>query len=375
MAYTKTTWLARVGTALNRFLKTNETETSVELTNDPTGVSTAGTPFTVDNMNKIEQGIYDAHEAMGGNFTQLDTDGSPTFASLSTGFINQHKPTTWAQLGNSFDFVSLAYPAVCSLSSTKIALIESNSDELRTYEWDGTDWAQVGNGLAIATMGLRAKLCTLNSTTIAFIDDNNDELRTYEWDGTDWAQVGNGLAIATISDAVLCSLSSTKIALIESNSDELRTYEWDGTDWAQVGNGLAIAIGRPAICSLSSTTIAFIDSTNDELRTYEWDGTDWIQVGSGISVTIPNFPSACTINSNTIVITADTTESKISTYHWNGSTWSRVGSVFPISGGNLSGLASLSEKIVAHVDDGNKKLRTYELSFSEFPPNPAFGTL
>ena len=284
MAYTKTTWLARVGTALNRFLKTNETETSVELTNDPTGVSTAGTPFTVDNMNKIEQGIYDAHEAMGGNFTQLDTDGSPTFASLSTGFINQHKPTTWAQLGNSFDFVSLAYPAVCSLSSTKIALIESNSDELRTYEWDGTDWAQVGNGLAIA-------------------------------------------------------------------------------------------IGRPAICSLSSTTIAFIDSTNDELRTYEWDGTDWIQVGSGISVTIPNFPSACTINSNTIVITADTTESKISTYHWNGSTWSRVGSVFPISGGNLSGLASLSEKIVAHVDDGNKKLRTYELSFSEFPPNPAFGTL
>ena len=61
MSYTRTTWIARVGTALNRFLKTNETSTEVELTNDPTGVTTAGTPFTVDNMNKIEEGIYDAH--------------------------------------------------------------------------------------------------------------------------------------------------------------------------------------------------------------------------------------------------------------------------------------------------------------------------
>lgn len=61
MAYSKTNWIARVGTALNRFLKTNESDTSVELTNDPSGVTTPGTPFTAANMNKIEQGIYDSH--------------------------------------------------------------------------------------------------------------------------------------------------------------------------------------------------------------------------------------------------------------------------------------------------------------------------
>ena len=81
--YTKTSWVARVGTALNRFLKTNETSTEVELTNDPTGVTTAGTPFTVANMNKIEQGIYDAHEA-------LDANG----ISLATPRINQGVKTT-----------------------------------------------------------------------------------------------------------------------------------------------------------------------------------------------------------------------------------------------------------------------------------------
>ena len=47
------------GTALNRFLKTNETSTEVNLPTIPTGVTTAGTPFTVANMNKIEEGIYD----------------------------------------------------------------------------------------------------------------------------------------------------------------------------------------------------------------------------------------------------------------------------------------------------------------------------
>ena len=86
MAYIKTSWVARVGTALNRFLKTNESAGSVELTNDPTGVTTAGTPFTVANMNKIEQGIYDAHVVLDDNINQnVKTTASPTFASINTG--------------------------------------------------------------------------------------------------------------------------------------------------------------------------------------------------------------------------------------------------------------------------------------------------
>jgi hypothetical protein len=70
MSYVKTSWVARVGTALNRFLKANESSASVELTADPTGVSKAGTPFTADNMNKIEDGIYDSHYP---TFTEAST--------------------------------------------------------------------------------------------------------------------------------------------------------------------------------------------------------------------------------------------------------------------------------------------------------------
>ena len=64
MAYTKTNWTARQGTSLNRFLKTEETENSVVLTNEPTQITEPGTPFSTENMNHIEDGIEDAHEAI-----------------------------------------------------------------------------------------------------------------------------------------------------------------------------------------------------------------------------------------------------------------------------------------------------------------------
>jgi hypothetical protein len=105
MSYIKTSWVARVGTALNRFLKTNESSGSVELTNDPTGVSVQGTPFTVANMNKIETGIYDAHVLIdnhklndGSDHSFIDqdvtTEATPNFAGLQLlGKLLKFNPT------------------------------------------------------------------------------------------------------------------------------------------------------------------------------------------------------------------------------------------------------------------------------------------
>jgi hypothetical protein len=64
MTYTKTVWKARQGTGLNRFNKTQETDDAVNLTNAPLTVTNPGTPFSEENMNHIEQGIWDAHEGI-----------------------------------------------------------------------------------------------------------------------------------------------------------------------------------------------------------------------------------------------------------------------------------------------------------------------
>jgi hypothetical protein len=63
MAYTKTTWVEPQGSYLNRFKKQNETATSVELIQDPV-MTNQPTPFSVENMNKMEQGIYEAHQGI-----------------------------------------------------------------------------------------------------------------------------------------------------------------------------------------------------------------------------------------------------------------------------------------------------------------------
>ena len=62
MAYEKTNWTAREGSGLNRFTKSLEDETTVYLENTPNQVTAEGTPFSPDNMNKIEKGIFQAHE-------------------------------------------------------------------------------------------------------------------------------------------------------------------------------------------------------------------------------------------------------------------------------------------------------------------------
>ena len=88
MSYVKTNWVARVGTALNRFLKTNEDAGSVELTNDPTGITTAGTPFTVANMNNIETGIKD------NDTRSLDNEADNDTQDTAIGFNTTHRGLT-----------------------------------------------------------------------------------------------------------------------------------------------------------------------------------------------------------------------------------------------------------------------------------------
>jgi hypothetical protein len=64
MAYIKTLWKVRKGNGLNKFTESERSGNTVVLTNTPASVTDPGTPFSAENMNKIEQGIFDAHEGI-----------------------------------------------------------------------------------------------------------------------------------------------------------------------------------------------------------------------------------------------------------------------------------------------------------------------
>ena len=71
MSYIKTEWENREGVNLNKFIKIQETATSVILQNQPDQISKPGTPFSTANMNKIEQGIFDAHDRLDSDYGTL----------------------------------------------------------------------------------------------------------------------------------------------------------------------------------------------------------------------------------------------------------------------------------------------------------------
>lgn len=60
MSYNMTTWQDRVVEFPNRYTKTGETASQVTLALNPGTVTQAGTAVNASNLNKIEQGIFDA---------------------------------------------------------------------------------------------------------------------------------------------------------------------------------------------------------------------------------------------------------------------------------------------------------------------------
>lgn len=101
MAYTKNTWLPRIGQGLNKFLDSISGKT-LELTNTPDGVSQEGTPFSAAWMNNLENGVAALHEipfsALPASGTALTAQGAYTIQSTSpvTSYVFAAPATGWA---------------------------------------------------------------------------------------------------------------------------------------------------------------------------------------------------------------------------------------------------------------------------------------
>jgi hypothetical protein len=80
MPYQKTIWESRAGDNLDKFIKYDETADSVILVNAPDSITRAGTPFSPENMNKIETGIEEAHNFIDAEFNAR-TEADQNFQS------------------------------------------------------------------------------------------------------------------------------------------------------------------------------------------------------------------------------------------------------------------------------------------------------
>lgn len=249
---------------------------------------------------------------------------------------------------------------ICALSSTRVVVGSTSLSEAQLYDFDGTDWTEVGNALDRNPNSMVA----LSSSRIVLIDEDiNERLYTFDFDGLNWTSVGNSLSIPSINGSSIAKLSSTRIAITDSAANTLTTYDFDGTDWTQVGNALTItSMGTPSVTALSSTRVAYIDSTNDSLRTYDFDGTNWTLTGSGLTVSTSGVPSITALSSTKVAF-VDSTNDAIRVYSFNGSTWSQYRSSTNIGSIGGPSISALSSTRIAFFDSTNDELRAYDLSW------------
>jgi len=93
MGYIKTLWTNRQGTGLNRFRKSGETSTHVTLTNDPESITEQGIPVSIENLNKMEQGIFEAHEIANNKVDKINVNAVTTVAAKKIAY-NAHGQIT-----------------------------------------------------------------------------------------------------------------------------------------------------------------------------------------------------------------------------------------------------------------------------------------
>lgn len=99
MTYSKHTWLARIGTGLNKFTNSGDA-TNLVLTPNPDTISQAGTPFSAVWMNAMEDGIAQAQV--------LEFSGTPTGTAATgqfgidttTGLLYVYDGNNWGAFAN-----------------------------------------------------------------------------------------------------------------------------------------------------------------------------------------------------------------------------------------------------------------------------------
>lgn len=216
---------------------------------------------------------------------ELDTD-SIVFIDAGNDDLRKYDfdGTDWSQDGNDLNIPTAGAVFAASLTSSRAVYINNIDEDLQAYDFSSPNWTTVGSPFtSLPNFGSYGMVGLTSSRLAVYVSTT---LRTYDFNGSAWSQVGNSLAISGVGTPSLARLTDSRIAFIDSSNDELRTYDFDGTDWSQTGNGLSISgNANVAISAFGSVIIAFQDSGNDQLRAYQFDGTDWSLRGNTLALT------------------------------------------------------------------------------------------
>ncbi len=249
---------------------------------------------------------------------------------------------------------------------------------VRIYQYDGTYWVQLGQdiltentkehfgaSISISDDGLRVAIGAPQPYLQGYPEGI---VRIYDFDGTDWIQVGQDIVGDALSDQFGGSLSLTgsgNMLVIGANGDQVMgfntgrvaVYEFDGVNWVQLGNsiygnqserfGMSVAFDPAGSKIIAGAP--FSDGFTGRTRVYDWNSNinDWVQVGNDIIGNQLNARAGTSVGINNdgewIAIGAPrdgiNNQGSVTTYRYSsGSGWQQFGqTIYGVASSDMAG--------------------------------------
>lgn len=245
-----------------------------------------------------------------------------------------------------------------------------SSGHVRIFEFNGTDWVQLGSdidGQSIGEkFGYKAKLSG-DGHTIAISSPNKSNtnshvgyVKIYTFNGTDWIQVGNSIfgveSYADFGSTLSINAGGTIVAVGSQNYDgsssnigQVKVYAYDGTNWNQLGTSInGSNSGDRLGCSVTlnddGTILALGAVENDDngnnagqVQVFQYDslGLEWNQIGDNLDGNSSNdnygYKVSLSSSGDTLAVSSFranvglTGTGEIYVYHYDGVLWSQIG--------------------------------------------------
>lgn len=271
---------------------------------------------------------------------------------------------------------------------------------VKVFDWNGSAWIQVGatlvgeanndqfgNAIGLSDNGNRL---VVSSPTNDTNGGNSGQVEVFEWNGTNWQQIGQningtqagstlGISVDITNNGNTIAIGAEEIALKGS----MRVFDFNGTNWVLRGNaveGESNGSFFGSSSAMDSSGNRFVAgalwysgpaSQSGYARVYDWNGTSWEQLGNSIdgqdfedqmgsSVDISGNGERITVGARFEDASVGNVAGVSRIFDWSGTAWQLVGSTIEAeAGGDASGhslaLSKNGERVIigATNNDGN----------------------
>jgi len=171
-------------------------------------------------------------------------------------------------------YSSFANCSMCAMSKNSVALIDSVNKKLQKFLYDfGEDILYFESSLDIAVTGTSTiiNIDSLTSDKVAYVDSDNKELRVYKQSGTTWSVIAS-CSVSAYSNIRLATLNSSDIAVVNNaTTASVYLYRISGSSISKIESCQETYLGTSigSISSLNGTDIVAVD-TSGLLQIYRY---------------------------------------------------------------------------------------------------------